>query len=284
MASTLIHRGPDDAGTWVDAEVGVGFGHRRLEVVGRGTQGQQPMGSPSGRWIVSYNGELYNTPALRAELEGTGLNIRGTSDTEVLVGGLDRWGLYGTLERIEGMFAFAAWDRRERRLHLARDRFGEKPLFYGWAGPVFAFASELKAFHTLPTFEARVDRDAVAEYLRLSCVPAPACIYQGLAKLGPGARVCVETGTAPGRLPQQVPYWSAGDAIDAACRLRPLADDREAIEVVEGALSDAVGARSRGRGARRCAALRGHRFQPDRGPDAAPQRPPGTYVHGLLRG
>ena len=244
MASTLIHRGPDDAGTWVDAEVGVGFGHRRLEVVGRGTQGQQPMGSPSGRWVVSYNGELYNTPALCSELEGTGLNIRGTSDTEVLVGGLDQWGLEGTLERIEGMFAFAAWDRRERRLHLARDRFGEKPLFYGWAGPVFAFASELKAFHTLPTFEARVNRDAVAEYLRLSCVPAPACIYQGLAKLGPGARVCVETGTVPGRLPQQVRYWSAGEAIDAACRLRPLVDDREAIEVVEGALSDAVGARS----------------------------------------
>jgi asparagine synthase (glutamine-hydrolysing) len=244
MASTLIHRGPDDAGTWVDAEVGVGFGHRRLEVVGRGTQGQQPMGSPSGRWIVSYNGELYNTLALRGELEGTGLNIRGTSDTEVLVGGLEHWGLEGTLERIEGMFAFAAWDRRERRLHLARDRFGEKPLFYGWAGPVFAFASELKAFHTLPTFEARVNRDAVAAYLRLSCVPAPACIYQGLAKLGPGARVCIETGTAPGRLPHQVPYWSAGDAIDAACRLRPLADDREAIEVVEAALSDAVGARS----------------------------------------
>jgi asparagine synthase (glutamine-hydrolysing) len=244
MASTLIHRGPDDAGTWVDAEVGVGLGHRRLEVVGRGAQGQQPMGSPSGRWIVSYNGELYNTPALRAELEGTGLDIRGTSDTEVLVGGLDRWGLFGTLERIEGMFAFAAWDRRERRLHLARDRFGEKPLFYGWVGPVFAFASELKAFHTLPTFEARVNRDAVAEYLRLSCVPAPACIYHGLAKLGPGARVCVETGTVAGRLPQQVAYWSAGEAIDAACRLRPLADDREAIEVVEGALSDAVGARS----------------------------------------
>ena len=134
MAATLVHRGPDDAGTWVDAEAGVGLGHRRLEVVGRGAQGQQPMGSPSGRWVVSYNGELYNTAALRAQLEGAGLIIHGTSDTEVLVGGLDHWGIEGTLERIEGMFAFAAWDRRERRLHLARDRFGEKPLYYGWAG------------------------------------------------------------------------------------------------------------------------------------------------------
>ncbi len=244
MASTLIHRGPDDSGTWVDAEAGVGLGHRRLEVVGRGTQGQQPMESPGGRWVVSYNGELYNTPALRTGLESAGLSIRGTSDTEVLVGGLDHWGLEDTLERIEGMFAFAAWDRRERRLHLARDRFGEKPLYYGWAGPVFAFASELKAFHTLPTFEARVDRNAVAQYLRLSCVPSPACIYQGLAKLAPGARVCVETGAAPGRLPPQVPYWTAGDAIDAACRLQPLTDDREAIEVVEAALFDAVAART----------------------------------------
>ena len=134
MASTLVHRGPDDAGTWVDAESGVGLGHRRLEVVGRGSQGQQPMVSPSTRWVVSYNGELYNTPALRAELGGAGLTIRGTSDTEVLVGAFDHWGLEATLERIEGMFAFAAWDRRERRLHLARDRFGEKPLYYGWAG------------------------------------------------------------------------------------------------------------------------------------------------------
>jgi len=244
MASTLAHRGPDDAGTWVDAESGVGLGHRRLEVVGRGSQGQQPMVSPSTRWVISYNGELYNTPALRAELEGAGLTIRGTSDTEVLVGGFDHWGLEGTLERIEGMFAFAAWDRRERRLHLARDRFGEKPLYYGWAGPVFAFASELKAFHTLPTFEARVDRDAVASYLRLSCVPAPSCIYRGLAKLRPGAVVCFEAGSTLGRLPEQVAYWSANDAIDAACRLRPLIDDSEAIEVVEAALSDAVGART----------------------------------------
>jgi asparagine synthase (glutamine-hydrolysing) len=244
MASTLAHRGPDAAGTWVDAESGVGFGHRRLEVVGRGSQGEQPMLSPSTRWVISYNGELYNTSALRETLEDAGLAIRGSSDTEVLVAGFDHWGLEHTLERIEGMFAFAAWDRRERRLHLARDRFGEKPLYYGWAGPVFAFASELKAFHTLPTFEARVDRDAVARYLRLSCVPAPGCIYQGLAKLSPGARASVEPGSPPGRLPEQVAYWSANDAIDAACRLRPLANDAEAIEVVEGALSDAVGART----------------------------------------
>ena len=141
MASTLVHRGPDAAGTWVDAKSGVGFGHRRLEVVGRGSQGEQPMLSSSTRWVVSYNGELYNTSTLHEELEGAGLFVRGTSDTEVLVAGLDHWGLERTLERIEGMFAFAAWDQRERRLHLARDRFGEKPLYYGWAGSVFAFAS-----------------------------------------------------------------------------------------------------------------------------------------------
>ena len=194
MASTLVHRGPDDGGSWVEVDAGVALGHRRLEVVGRGAQGQQPMESPSGRWVVSYNGELYNTSGLRAQLAAAGLTTRGTSDTEVLVGGLDHWGLESTLERIEGMFAFAAWDRHERQLHLARDRFGEKPLYYGWAGPIFAFASELKAFHVLPTFAARVDRDAVAQYLRLSCVPTPSCIYRGLAKLAPGSRTCIEVG------------------------------------------------------------------------------------------
>ena len=155
MAETLRHRGPDDAATWCDPAVGVALSHRRLEVVGRGPQGGQPMRSPSGRWVITYNGELYNTPSLRARLEQAGAVFGGTSDTEVLVVGLDHWGLDETLDRMEGMFAFGAWDAAARTLHLARDRFGEKPLFYGWTGGRFAFASELKAFHAIPPVRAR---------------------------------------------------------------------------------------------------------------------------------
>ena len=141
------------------------------------------------------------------------------------------------------MFAFGAWDAASRTLHLARDRFGEKPLFYGWTGGRFAFASELKAFHAIPRFDPVVDRDAVAQFLRLNCVPAPQCIYRGLAKLLPGSRVSVGTGARPGLLPPPVPYWSADAAIDAALAQRALVDDREATDRVEAALSDSVGAR-----------------------------------------
>jgi len=243
MAAALEHRGPDDAGTWVDESAGVALAHRRLEVVGRGPQGRQPMRSASGRWVLSYNGELYNAPPLRDRLTGEGVAFRGSSDTEVLVAGLDHWGLAGTLERIEGMFAFAAWDRRTRRLNLARDRFGEKPLFYGWVGARFVFASELKAFHALVGFDAEVDRDAVAQYLRLSCVPAPACIYRGLAKLAPGTLVTLDAALPSGTLPEPEAFWSAEQAIDEACGRPPLHDDREATELLEVTLSESVGAR-----------------------------------------
>ena len=243
MAETLIHRGPDDAATWSDPAAGVALSHRRLEVVGRGPQGGQPMRSPSGRWVITYNGELYNAPSLRARLEQTGAAFGGTSDTEVLVVGLDRWGLEETLDRIEGMFAFGAWDAASRSLHLARDRFGEKPLFYGWTRGRFAFASELKAFHAIPRFDPVVDRDAVAQFLRLNCVPAPQCIYGDLAKLLPGSRVSVGAGSRPGVLPVPVPYWSADAAIDAALARPALVDDREATDRVEAALSDSVAAR-----------------------------------------
>jgi asparagine synthase (glutamine-hydrolysing) len=243
MAETLTHRGPDDSASWCDPDAGIALSHRRLEVVGRGPQGGQPMGSPSGRWVITYNGELYNASSLRARLQESGAAFHGTSDTEVLVVGLDHWGLDETLERIEGMFAFGAWDKAERTLHLARDRFGEKPLFYGWSGGSFAFASELKAFHAIPGFDPEIDRDAVAQYLRVNCVPAPLCIYRGLAKLLPGTRVAIGVGDRPGLLPTPVVYWSADAAIDAALNLPVLVDDREATDRVEAALSDSVAAR-----------------------------------------
>jgi asparagine synthase (glutamine-hydrolysing) len=243
MATALEHRGPDDSGTWVDELRGVALAHRRLEVVGRGPQGRQPMSSQSGRWVLSYNGELYNATALRARLMSDGVVFRGTSDTEVLVAGIDRWGLTEALHRIEGMFAFAAWDTHAARLHLVRDRFGEKPLYYGWAGSRFVFASELKAFHALRGFAPVVDRDAVAEFLRLSCVPAPACIYRGLAKLAPGSRVSVHAGIGVGRLPAQENFWSAQGAIEDASEQPLLFDDGAAADLLENALSGSVKAR-----------------------------------------
>jgi len=241
MASALVHRGPDDFGLWEDASAGVALAHRRLEVVGKGAQGRQPM--RAGDWVLNYNGELYNTAELRADLAAAGVNVRGSSDTEALVAALDTWGLEETLGRAEGMFAFAAWDARSRELHLVRDRFGEKPLFYGWVGARFAFASELKSFHRLPGFQPRIDRAAVSAFLQLSCVPAPSCIYEGLAKLQPGSLVTLSGASRPGAVPQQREYWSATEAIAGSQRLPPLSEDREAIETVETALSRAVSAR-----------------------------------------
>ena len=152
MTATLVHRGPDAEGSWGDGDTGICLGHRRLAVVGLGPGGAQPMVSAEGRWVVSYNGELYNHPGLRRRLEAEGTTFRGGSDTEVLLAALSAWGLDRTLEAVEGMFALALWDRQERTLHLARDRFGEKPLFYGWVGGSFAFGSELKALAALPGF------------------------------------------------------------------------------------------------------------------------------------
>jgi asparagine synthase (glutamine-hydrolysing) len=243
MAQALVARGPDDAGYWVDGPAGIALAHRRLEVVGLGSQGHQPMVSAGGRWVVSYNGELYNAADLRRRLGGTGTVFSGSSDTEVLVAALDRWGLAGTLDLVEGMFAFAAWDAEARRLHLVRDRFGEKPLYYGWSGGRFVFASELKAFHRLAGFAPVVDRQAVARFLALGCVPAPGCIYRGLAKLAPGCRAAVDATTAPGRLPDQEAFWSADQAISAARRRPPLGPGPAMEEEVEAALSASVAAR-----------------------------------------
>ena len=243
LACALTHRGPDDAGAWTDATAGIALAHRRLEIVGLGSQGHQPMPSQSGRWMLTYNGEVYNADELRARLAGRGYAFTGTSDTEVLVAALDRWGLDRTLEHVEGMFAFAAWDRSTRRLHLVRDRFGEKPLYYGWAGSLFGFASELKAFHGLPGFHREIDREAVAAFLRTSCVPAPGCIYRGFAKLRPGTSVTLNATTRPGTLPTQNEYWSAESAIDNALRQPPLNRSGALPDQVESVLSQAVAAR-----------------------------------------
>ena len=242
MASTLVHRGPDDSGVWVDADAGVALGHKRLAVVDLGAGGSQPMISSSGRWVMAYNGEVYNHLDVRRQLEQVGTVFRSTSDSEVLVAAVDRWGVDRALEVCEGMFALALWDNRDRTLHLIRDRFGEKPLYYGWVGKIFAFGSELKALSVLPDFRTELNRRAIVLYLRHNCIPAPHTIWQGVSKLLPGHRATLHLPNI-GAVPEQHCYWSAADAI-ARARQDPLTgSDSELTDLAEDALSNAVAAR-----------------------------------------
>ncbi len=194
MASAIAHRGPDDASAWADEEAGLGLSHRRLAIVDLSTAGQQPMHSPSGRWVIAFNGEIYNHTALRAVMQAHGVAPawRGHSDTETLLAAVEHWGLEVSLQHCVGMFAIALWDRESRQLTLARDRFGEKPLYYGWAGDAFVFGSELKALKAYPGFAAPVCRQALSQYLRFLYVPAPRSIYQGIYKLEPGCLLTIK--------------------------------------------------------------------------------------------
>jgi asparagine synthase (glutamine-hydrolysing) len=242
MASSVQHRGPDDSGLWVDADAGVAFGHRRLAVIDLGTGGAQPMVSPGGRWVMAYNGEIYNHGEVRLRLERGGMRFRGSSDTEVLVAAVECWGIDRALDACEGMFAAALWDRRDRTLHLLRDRFGEKPLYYGWVGTLFAFGSELKALCALPGFRTELNRRAVASFLRHNCVPAPETIWRNVHKLMPGHVVTLRE-PVQGVLPLPRCYWSAADAV-AQARQHPLSgSDSEMTDQLEEALSKAVAAR-----------------------------------------
>ncbi len=242
MASSVVHRGPDDSGVWVDAHAGVALGHRRLAVIDLGESGAQPMVSSSGRWVIAYNGEIYNHLEVRQQLARTGTTFRGGCDTEVLVAAVERWGVDRAFDACEGMFAVALWDRRERSLHLLRDRFGEKPLYYGWVGNVFAFGSELKALCALPGFDRELNRRAVTQFLRRNCIPAPDTVWQDVYKLLPGHMVTLHVPT-PGRLPKQRCYWSAADAVALARENQLTGSDSEMTDRLEKALSDAVAAR-----------------------------------------
>lgn len=181
MTDAIAHRGPDDMGIWVDANAGIALGHRRLSILDLSPLGHQPMLSETGRYVVSYNGEIYNFNQLRHELSGH--VFRGRSDTEVLLSAFEEWGVEGSLNRLNGMFALAVWDARDRALILARDRFGEKPLYYGRIGEVLVFGSELKAIAKFPGFAREIDRNVLTQFLRFGYVPAPSCIFQGLKKL-----------------------------------------------------------------------------------------------------
>ena len=235
MARTLVHRGPDDEGIWVDAEAGVGLAHRRLSIRDLSPLGHQPMRSASGRFVVVYNGEIYNADELRAELQSCGLAFRGTSDTEVLVEACAHWGVEPTLARLVGMFAFALWDCRERTLVLVRDRLGIKPLFWSTHGGMLSFASELKALRALPGWDPPIDRSALAAFMRHGYVPAPRSIFVDTHKLDAGHLLVLR----PGRAPEIRTWWSLRDRLPELAEDRIL-DDGDATAQLDALARDAV--------------------------------------------
>ncbi len=248
MADSVAHRGPDDAGIWADQDNGIAFGHRRLSIIDLSQEGHQPKASASGRFVICYNGEIYNFRDLRGALEKEGVAFRGGSDTEVLLEAVERWGLEKTLKKTNGMFAFALWDAQERTLSLARDRLGKKPLYYGWSDDGFAFASELKAFRALETFKPAVNRQAAALFMRYNYVPAPFCIYEDVFKLPAASYLTMpldwwrsrhDLDAVEGHVKS---YWPL-EQIMAQAQDHPFADEDEALSFFDELLTDATALR-----------------------------------------
>ncbi len=239
MAQALVHRGPDDHGVWVDTQAGVALAHRRLSIIDVSPLGHQPMHSVSGRFAIVYNGEIYNFEELRSELNAAALAPpwRGHSDTEVFLAAVEAWGFEKALARTVGMFAIALWDREAQVLSLARDRIGEKPLYYGRVGSAFCFASELKAVVALQEGRLEIDRGVLAQYMQFGYVSAPRCIYQGLNQLSPGTFVRIGK---DGSASEPRRYWTLSAEKDLATRLAG-ADDATLIDMVHDRLKTAVG-------------------------------------------
>ena len=238
MVAAIRYRGPDDSGVWCDERAGIGLGHARLSILDLSPEGHQPMVSVSGRYVIVFNGEVYNFAELRSELEIVGQKFRGHSDTEIMLAAFEEWGIEKAVPRFVGMFAFALWDRHTRTLTLGRDRLGEKPLYYGWQGETLLFGSELKALRAHPAFMAEVDRNALALLLRHNYIPAPYSIYQGISKLLPG---CLLTVSLSQRNPRIAPYWSGKQAIEAGVTHPFEGSESTAVSALEALLKDAVG-------------------------------------------
>jgi asparagine synthase (glutamine-hydrolysing) len=234
MAAALVHRGPDDAGAFHDAKNGIGLAFRRLSILDLSPEGHQPMFSESGRYVIVFNGEVYNFEELRTEIGG---HWRGHSDTEVMLAAIEKWGLEAAVQRFVGMFAFALYDQKEQTLSLVRDRVGIKPLYYGRVGGDFVFASELKAIFQYPEFDAELDRDALALYLRHDYIPTPYCVYKGFFKLTPG---CILTLRSPSDECSPRPFWSAESVAQHGFSSRWEGSEREALQALEDVLKQSI--------------------------------------------
>jgi asparagine synthase (glutamine-hydrolysing) len=237
MTSQVDHRGPDDTGEWIDLDAGVALGHQRLSIIDLSPGGHQPMTSLSGRYVLTYNGEIYNFQILRHELRSDGYEFRGTSDTEVALASIERWGLDAALERFVGMFAFALWDRERRELSLVRDRFGKKPLYYAPTGRnQFLFGSELKALRAHPDFKSEISRESLSLFLRYNCIPAPHTIYRNVFKLSAGSILTAR----PGEPPTIRAYWSTPSAFMHVQADPFTGDDNDAADALQRVLRLAV--------------------------------------------
>ena len=239
MAATLRHRGPDAGGAWSDLSAGIAFAHRRLAIIDLSPAGDQPMHSASGRLVLVHNGEIYNHRELRDELLllDPRLHFRGHSDTEVMLAAFEQWGVEDSLRRFRGMFTFALWDRHERCLILARDRFGEKPLYYGWASDSFLFGSELKALRACEECPCEIDRSALSQYFRFNAVPAPRTIYKGILKLPPASYLRV---SAAARCAERSSYWSLAEVIDHGEAQPFRGNEQEALEELDRLLQETI--------------------------------------------
>jgi len=244
MASAIRHRGPDDMGSWI-GQTGLCLSHRRLSIIDLSAAGHQPMHSNDGRWTIAYNGEIYNYEQLRDDLErGNPISWRGHSDTEVLLQAFSRWGVAATLARLNGMFAIALWDAEEQALYLARDRFGEKPLYYGYAGSALVFGSELKALYAHPDWRGELDADAISDFLRLCYVPAPRSIFRNVRKLMPGCWLKLSQREVAAQVwPAPSAYWSAREVALAGVANPAQGTETELIDETERQLRVAVGLR-----------------------------------------
>ena len=244
MSDRLAHRGPDDSGHWVDTENGVALGHRRLSILDLSAEGHQPMISADERYVLVFNGEIYNFKNIRGQLEQNNHVFRGHSDTEVLLAALQHWGLEKTLQSIQGMFAFALWDQKYKTLSLARDHVGKKPLYFGHAGQSFVFASELKAIAALPDFERNINRNALSLFMRHNYVPAPWSIYNHIFKLTPGSFITLDFSKAVPKdsalLDNVKQYWSVYDVAHLGQKNLYAGSFEDAADTLDHMLKEAV--------------------------------------------